>query len=259
MDFALGSKPQISQVADAVNYLLANIGSNSYTLPVATTTVLGGVKQGSGVTIAVDGTISATGGTNTVNNTYQFSIDGIDGEDAIQIPGPRGLTGIAGTAGVNGINGIDGEDGQDGMTIPGPAGANGATGPQGLQGPTGPAIYLEADYQEADMFLIPGPTGPQGPAGGGGGGGSWTEGEVDFGSTPVKDVVFTITDAAITATSKVIIMESGKLATGRIALGDGAWDSINLVSNPGTGSAQVWAIANPGPVVGKRKYQYTVA
>ncbi|WP_295795169.1 LamG-like jellyroll fold domain-containing protein [Mucilaginibacter sp.] len=35
---------------------------SAYTLPVATATVLGGVKQGSGVTIAGDGTISATGG-----------------------------------------------------------------------------------------------------------------------------------------------------------------------------------------------------
>jgi hypothetical protein len=34
-------------------------GSSQYTLPVATTTVLGGVKQGSNVTIAGDGTISA--------------------------------------------------------------------------------------------------------------------------------------------------------------------------------------------------------
>jgi len=38
---------------------LAGLG---YTLPVATATVLGGVKQGSGVTIAEDGTISASGG-----------------------------------------------------------------------------------------------------------------------------------------------------------------------------------------------------
>ena len=37
-------------------------GSTPYTLPVATNTILGGVKQGSGVTIAGDGTLSTTGG-----------------------------------------------------------------------------------------------------------------------------------------------------------------------------------------------------
>ncbi len=35
--------------------------ASSYTLPVATATALGGVKQGSGISIAVDGTITATG------------------------------------------------------------------------------------------------------------------------------------------------------------------------------------------------------
>jgi hypothetical protein len=37
-------------------------GSSSYVLPVATATTLGGVKIGSGVTVASDGTISVTGG-----------------------------------------------------------------------------------------------------------------------------------------------------------------------------------------------------
>lgn len=41
----------------------------SYTLPVATTTILGGVKQGSGTTIAVDGTIS-------VSTNYQAPLSG---------------------------------------------------------------------------------------------------------------------------------------------------------------------------------------
>lgn len=37
-------------------------GANNYTLPAATASTLGGVKQGTGVTIADDGTISVTGG-----------------------------------------------------------------------------------------------------------------------------------------------------------------------------------------------------
>lgn len=92
----------------------------------------------------------------------------------------------------------------------------------------------------------------------GGGGGSVTEVEVDFGSTPRYDATFTITDAAISSTSKVVISESGKVATSRVA-GDSQWDSILCSSLPATGSATVYARAQPGPVVGRRILQYSVA
>ena len=42
-------------------------GINNYTLPVASSTVLGGVKAGTNVTIAEDGTISASGGAEISN------------------------------------------------------------------------------------------------------------------------------------------------------------------------------------------------
>ena len=91
-----------------------------------------------------------------------------------------------------------------------------------------------------------------------GAGVSWTEIEVDFGSTtPQYDSLFTITDAAVTATSKIQILESGKPATGRVA-GDAQWDSIFASALPGTGNFQLYAMAHPGPVLGKRKLQYTV-
>jgi len=93
----------------------------------------------------------------------------------------------------------------------------------------------------------------------GGAGASWTEAEVDFGTKPRRDLTFTLTDASISSTSKVIIVESGKIATGRVASGDAAWDSVSFSALPGTGSAQVYATANPGPIVGRRKFQYTVA
>jgi len=48
----------------------------SYTLPVATASVLGGVKQGSGVSIAGDGTISVSAASGTVTD---FSASGISG------------------------------------------------------------------------------------------------------------------------------------------------------------------------------------
>jgi hypothetical protein len=43
---------------NGTNWVPATLGGGSYTLPVATSSVLGGVKQGSNVTIAGDGTVS---------------------------------------------------------------------------------------------------------------------------------------------------------------------------------------------------------
>ena len=90
-----------------------------------------------------------------------------------------------------------------------------------------------------------------------GGGGSWTEIEVDFGSAPVYGAEFTITDAAITAASKVQVLPCGKAATGRTA-DDWAWDGAAFAANPGAGSATCYAQFLPGPIVGKRKVQYSV-
>jgi hypothetical protein len=54
---------------------LAN--SAGYQLPVATASVLGGVKQGSGVTIAGDGTISASGTSYTLPNATTTTLGGV--------------------------------------------------------------------------------------------------------------------------------------------------------------------------------------
>lgn len=95
--------------------------------------------------------------------------------------------------------------------------------------------------------------------GGGGGGGTWTEVEIDFGSgTPKFDAQFTVTDAEVSGTSKIIVMESGKAATGRVS-GDAQWDQLQLSAEPGTGNFTLYVLAIPGPVVGKRKIQYQVA
>jgi hypothetical protein len=51
----------------------AGAGSN-YTLPVATTSVLGGVKVGTGLAAGVDGTLSVSGGTNSITaNGYTYA------------------------------------------------------------------------------------------------------------------------------------------------------------------------------------------
>ena len=90
-----------------------------------------------------------------------------------------------------------------------------------------------------------------------GGGGSWTEVEIDFGAAPVYGAEFTITDAAISAASKVQVLPCGKAATGRTA-DDWAWDGAAFAANPGAGSATCYAQFLPGPIVGKRKVQYSV-
>lgn len=82
--------------------------------------------------------------------------------------------------------------------------------------------------------------------------------EVDFGTKPVYDATFTITDAAITALSNVSAQQSGKVATGRVA-GDSAWDAINCAVLPAAGSAVLYCTASPGPVVGRRIIQYQVS
>ena len=93
---------------------------------------------------------------------------------------------------------------------------------------------------------------------GGGGAASWTEVEIDFGSTPVYDATFTITDAAITSsTVKMALVPCGKAATGRTA-DDWQWDGGTVVANPGTGSARCYATFTPGPIVGRRKLQYQI-
>jgi hypothetical protein len=92
---------------------------------------------------------------------------------------------------------------------------------------------------------------------GGSAGATWTEVEIDFGTTPQYSTTFTITDAAVSSTSKVAVTSSGKIATGR-AGDDWAWDAIMFSALPGTGNFTLTAFALPGPVAGKRKIQYQI-
>lgn len=92
---------------------------------------------------------------------------------------------------------------------------------------------------------------------GGGGGASATEIEVNFGTKPVYDAQFTITDAAISPTSKVVVTPSGKVSTGRVS-GDWQWDGATFAALPGSGSAICFATFHPGPIVGTRLLQYQV-
>lgn len=93
--------------------------------------------------------------------------------------------------------------------------------------------------------------------GGGPGGGTWTEVEIDFGSLPVYDKTLTVTDAAVTGTSKVVVVPSGNAPTGLTA-DEWLWDTITFAALAGTGQFTLYATPNPGPVMGKRKIFYQV-
>ena len=84
---------------------------------------------------------------------------------------------------------------------------------------------------------------------------SVSEAEVDFGASPVYDKSFTITDASVAASSKIIAVQSGSAATGRDA-DENELDSLILRCVPASGSFTVYAKAIPGPVSGKYKINY---
>lgn len=89
------------------------------------------------------------------------------------------------------------------------------------------------------------------------GGASITEVEIDLGSTPKKSFNLTVTDAAISPTSKVIVSASGNAATGR-GLDDWEWDCADFAAKPAAGSMTLYARFT-GHVSGKRKINYMVA
>jgi hypothetical protein len=91
-----------------------------------------------------------------------------------------------------------------------------------------------------------------------GGGTTWTEVEIDFGTTPKRDASFTVTDGTVSATSKVQVLPCAKAATGRTS-DDWQWDGIDFAALPATGSFTLYATVNDGnSVVGPRKIQYGV-
>jgi hypothetical protein len=85
-----------------------------------------------------------------------------------------------------------------------------------------------------------------------------TETEIDFGTTPVRDKTFTVTDGTVTGSSKIAVWPSGNVGTSRVG-NDLEWDNLLLGALAGTGQFTLTALALPGPIVGKRKVYYAVA
>jgi hypothetical protein len=87
---------------------------------------------------------------------------------------------------------------------------------------------------------------------------TWTEVEIDFGTTPQWSKTFTITDADCTTSALVQVVQSGNVATGRVG-NDAEWDQILLVATPSNGSFALTALAVPGPIEGARRVAYQIA
>jgi hypothetical protein len=83
------------------------------------------------------------------------------------------------------------------------------------------------------------------------------EAEIDFGAAALRSRKFTITDAAVTAASRLVVTQSGKAATGRSA-DENEWDQLHLRAVPAAGSFTLHAACLTGRVSGKFKVSYLI-
>ena len=88
------------------------------------------------------------------------------------------------------------------------------------------------------------------------GGVTITEVEIDFGTIPVTEKSFIITDAGISIISKIIVQPSGNVATSRVG-NDYSWETFSFSATSGTGNFTLYANCSNGSLVGKRKIYYT--
>lgn len=87
---------------------------------------------------------------------------------------------------------------------------------------------------------------------------SWTETELDFGTAPVASKSFTVTDAGVTGTSKIVVVPSGNAPTSGYS-DVWEWDTITFAAVAGTGQFTVYASVGNGTTNGKHKVFYNVS
>ncbi len=202
-------------------------------------------------------------------------VDGVAGD-----PGIPGSPGATGSQGIMGIPGIDGEDGEDAWPIPGKDGSQGTAGTPGTPGATG----------QSGLMGIPGQDGEDG-------GDNWptpsTHGhkasdvmdrtpsnkflrddgtwaaptaeatinikqtEIDFGSTPVAEASFIITDASVLVTSQLIGNVAYEAPTDK-DLDELEMDGLDLKFAPGSGQFTLYARGLDGYIADKFKINYLV-
>ena len=96
---------------------------NNYTLPIASTSTLGGIKLGEGLDAEPDGTVNVTGGTSGENGatfTPSVSTEGViswTNDKNLTNPDPVNIKGPQGQPGEDGADGTNGVDGQNGLNF----------------------------------------------------------------------------------------------------------------------------------------------
>ncbi len=91
----------------------------------------------------------------------------------------------------------------------------------------------------------------------GGGSSTVTMIQVNFGTAPVRTKTFTVTDATVTTSSRLMITQSGTAATGRQA-DENEMDAILFSGVPGSGQFTLIANTFTGPVTGLYNVNYIV-
>ncbi len=91
-----------------------------------------------------------------------------------------------------------------------------------------------------------------------GGGNSLKSVEIDFGSVPTRYRTFTVIDASVSPTSKIMVTQSGQAATGGQA-DDAEMDPILLSARAGSGQLVIAARTLDGVVTGKYVANYQVS
>jgi hypothetical protein len=153
-----------------VNSAISNIEiSDPYVLPTASTTTLGGIKLGQGLTVDGDGVVSVVGGGEGISgedgaSAYEIAVaNGFDGTEQ------QWLTSLIGPAGADGAPGINGADGAPGINgVDGAPGADGADGAPGADGEDGASAYEVAvvnGFSGTELQWLESLIGPQGEKG----------------------------------------------------------------------------------------------
>lgn len=81
--------------------------------------------------------------------------------------------------------------------------------------------------------------------------------EVDFGSMPVAEKTFTVSDADVATSSQIIAMIAYEAPTGK-DLDEVEMDPFNVRAAPGSGEFTLWLQALHGLVIGKFKVNYLI-
>lgn len=89
-----------------------------------------------------------------------------------------------------------------------------------------------------------------------GGAATITQLEIDFGVTPISDMIFTITDAGITGTSKIIATVAYEDTTDNTA--DEASELLVVAGKPVAGSCSLLAYSDTALLKGKYKINYMI-